>query len=726
LAAGTTYEYQVRAVSLNGQTPVPGTLTPSVYALTNAAPSAPRNFGANASFSSSPSLVASWLAPSSGGGSSITGYTVTATPVGGGTPLSCTTNASTFTCSIANLTAGTSYSVVVTATSAAGTSVASTAATITAIGKPDAPTSVTATGDNATGSVVVSWTSPAANGGSALTSYLARAYTGGSSTALTCTKAHVTGTSSYSCTITGLAYKTDYTFQVVANNAAATSDLSVASSTVNLVRTQIITFAAINDITFATRSLALNATADSGLAVTFTSATTSVCTVSGSIATIVGVGTCTINATQDGVGSPYFGATATARSFVVAATQPVAVTLNSALPGASQITVSWSAAVDIGGSASKTYAVSYATSPSFSDEITVSVSETSTVLSGLNPGATYSVRVKVVTPEYASGSAWSNLLQATVIGRPASPGRKTANGADAGVTVGAGIATVEWLAVDAAADGGTPITGYRAYALDGVTVAASCTTAGTSCLISGLDGSKFYTFNVVAINAVGESDPLEYNTGLQPGATQTITASEGTKSRGLGKYKVGATTNSGLPLAYSVSSATPTEVVGNRTVCSINASTGELTFDLAGTCVVKISQDGKNAANEATGYLPATDLTRTFTVDPVAPSNVLNFVVNSGNAFLEASWSKPVDDGGRGLKGYEVTLFRTQFSNGVETRLTDNEIETAVTNQTLDARRVVIDNPDTLTYKFTGLTNGISYTILVKAINNANLKSARS
>ena len=430
------------------------------------------------------------------------------------------------------------------------------------------------------------------------------------------------------------------------------------------------------------------------------------------------------------MGSPYFGATATARSFEVTATQPVAVTLNSALPGASQITVSWSAAVDIGGSASKTYAVSYATSPSFSDEITVSVSDTSTVLSGLNPGATYSVRVKVVTPEYASGSAWSNLLQATVIGRPASPGRKTSGSpaVDAGVTVGAGIATVEWLAVDAAADGGAPITGYRADALDGVTVAASCTSAGTSCLISGLDGSKFYTFNVVAINAVGESDPLEYNTGLQPGATQTISATQGNKSRGLGKYKVGATSNSGLPLAYSVTSSTPTEAIGNRSVCTINATTGELTFDLAGTCVVKIAQDGKNAANEATGYLPATDLTRTYTIEPVAPSNVLNFVINSGNAFLEATWTKPTDDGGRALKGYEVTLFETQFSGSpaVEAPRTDAQIEAAVSGSTLGARRVIIDNPDTLTYKFTGLTNGVSYTILVKAINNADLKSARS
>jgi hypothetical protein len=730
LAAGTTYEYQVRAISLNGATVVEGEFTPSVFATTNVAPTAPRSFSATASFSSSPSIVASWLAPSSGGGSSITGYTVTATPVGGGTPVTCTTNASTFTCSISNLTAGTSYSVVVTATSAAGTSVASTASTVTAIGKAGAPTSVTATGDNASGSATISWTSPASDGGSAISSYLARAYTGGSSTPLTCTKAHATGTTSYSCTITGLSYKTDYTFQVVTNNTAGASELSVASSSINLVRTQVITFTAITDKTFATRSVVLNATADSGLAVSFASSTTSVCTVSGSIATIVGVGTCTIVASQSGEGSPYFGATATSRSFAVTATRPVAVTLNQALPGASQITVSWSAAVDIGGSASKTYAVSYATSPSFSDEITVSASDTSTVLSGLNPGATYSIRVKVVTPDFAEGSAWSNLLQATVIGVPASPGRKTSGSpaVDAGVTAGAGIATVEWIAVDAAANGGSPLTGYRVIAMDGVTVAATCTTAGTSCVISGLDGSKFYTFNVVAINAVGESEPLEYNTGVQPGASQTITATQGDKSRGLGRYKVNATTNSGLPLAYSVTSATATDPVDGRSVCTIDAATGELTFDLAGTCVVKITQDGKNAFDNASGYLPATDLTRTFNVTAAAPSNVLNFSINSGNAFLEATWTKPTDDGGRGLKGYEVTIFATQFtgSPAVEDPLSDQEINDAVTGSTLSARRVIINDPDTLTYKFTGLTNGVSYTILVKAINNADLKSARS
>jgi hypothetical protein len=106
----------------------------------------------------------------------------------------------------------------------------------------------------------------------------------------------------------------------------------------------------------------------------------------------------------------------------------------------------------------------------------------------------------------------------------------------------------------------------------------------------------------------------------------------------------------------------------------------------------------------------------------------LNFSINSGNGFLEATWSKPTDDGGRALKGYEVTIFRTQFSGSpaVETRLTDDEINTAVSSSTLSAQRVTIENPDTLTHRFTGLLNGYSYTIVVKAINNANLKSARS
>lgn len=63
---------------------------------------------------------------------------------------------------------------------------------------------------------------------------------------------------------------------------------------------QTITFGSLADKTYGDASFTISATASSGLTVAFTSATTGVCTVSGSNVTLVGAGSCTINANQAG------------------------------------------------------------------------------------------------------------------------------------------------------------------------------------------------------------------------------------------------------------------------------------------------------------------------------------------------------------------------------------------------------------------------------------------
>ncbi len=67
-----------------------------------------------------------------------------------------------------------------------------------------------------------------------------------------------------------------------------------------------------------------------------------------------------------------------------------------------------------------------------------------------------------------------------------------------------GNGTVE-LQFTAGADNGAPITGYQVRSASGPAVAQDC--PSTSCTITGLTNDVEYTFQVVAINEVGESDP---------------------------------------------------------------------------------------------------------------------------------------------------------------------------------------------------------------------------
>jgi hypothetical protein len=97
------------------------------------------------------------------------------------------------------------------------------------------------------------------------------------------------------------------------------------SFTVSAPTAQTITFGPLSDQTLGSTPPPLGATASSGLGVTFTSNSTSVCTLSGADITLVTAGVCSITASQPG-GSTYGAATPVTQTFTVsaAAIQPVA------------------------------------------------------------------------------------------------------------------------------------------------------------------------------------------------------------------------------------------------------------------------------------------------------------------------------------------------------------------------------------------------------------------
>jgi fibronectin-binding autotransporter adhesin len=171
------------------------------------APGAPGNVVGSAG---NQQIAASWNAPASDGGSPITGYVATATPVGGGTSASCTTSGAV-TCTIAGLVNGVAYQLSVVASNAIGSGPAGTAAVnVTPFGAPGAPTGVQVQVNGTT--ATISWTPPANDGGVPIISYTVTANPGGA----TCT---VTGNPPpTSCSIAGLTPGAAYTFTVVATN----------------------------------------------------------------------------------------------------------------------------------------------------------------------------------------------------------------------------------------------------------------------------------------------------------------------------------------------------------------------------------------------------------------------------------------------------------------------------------------------------------------------------
>lgn len=197
LTAGTEYTFTVTAHNAAGTGPgAADTATPQ------GVPSAPQDVEATSEVSAA---IVTWAAPADDGDLAVTGYTVTAAP-GGAT---CTTNA--LTCSFPGLDPGTEYTFSVFATNAAGDGPAADSNPVTPNGKPGAPVDVAAT--PGIGTVTVEWSAPIDDGGAPITSYTVTAAPGGDECVVTLPGA-------LECVFADLDVATEYTFFVVATNAA--------------------------------------------------------------------------------------------------------------------------------------------------------------------------------------------------------------------------------------------------------------------------------------------------------------------------------------------------------------------------------------------------------------------------------------------------------------------------------------------------------------------------
>ena len=209
LVNGTVYSFKVLAKNAIGDSDYSAASTPVAPIGVPDAPSI-----AEVRYASG-SMTVSWSEPILDGGSPITGYVVTANP-GGKT---CITDQ--LECTVTGLTNGTEYTLTVQARNKIGLGSASEPSEPMAPwGAPNAPTGIKAVAGE--GEAEVSWTAPT-NTDFDSTSYVATSTPGGF-------ECDVTGDTV--CTVTGLDNGVAYTFTVVATNFSGSSKASAASAAV--------------------------------------------------------------------------------------------------------------------------------------------------------------------------------------------------------------------------------------------------------------------------------------------------------------------------------------------------------------------------------------------------------------------------------------------------------------------------------------------------------------
>jgi Tfp pilus assembly protein PilE len=229
LDPGITYTVTVSATNAVGT----GGLGSTSVSAPVSVPGAPVGPTATSGATGTGAITLSWSAPTSTGGSSITGYTVTATPTSGSGTQTCVTSGATQ-CTVTGLVEGAQYTMSVVAANVAGVGNGAATSATAPLALPGAPTGVsTNPGAAGSGAVTVSWSAPADTGGSAVTGYTVTATpTSGNSPAQTCVT-----TGGLSCNVTGLDPGIAYTVTVTATTAAgvgadATTFASAPATTV--------------------------------------------------------------------------------------------------------------------------------------------------------------------------------------------------------------------------------------------------------------------------------------------------------------------------------------------------------------------------------------------------------------------------------------------------------------------------------------------------------------
>ncbi|MBP7701223.1 MAG: autotransporter domain-containing protein [Phenylobacterium sp.] len=265
----------------------------------------------------------------------------------------------------------------------------------------------------------------------------------------------------------------------------------------------------------------------------------------------------------------------------------------------------------------------------------------------------------------------------------APPGAPTIGTATAGDTQ----ATVTFTAP--ASNGGKPISVYIATASPGGQTGSCAGPTACTITIGSLTNGEATSFTVTAANDDGPGLASAASNSVIPKSDQIITFPQPSA------YNFGATptlTASSRYAAGGGATGLPIEFTSSTTsVCTVTLG-GALTFRTAGACTIDADQPGNGSTNAAT------TLTRSFTVNAVAPGAPTIGTATAGDGQATATFSPPSSNGGAPITSYRVTSDPGgHWQTGAGSPIT-----------------------------VTGLTTGVSYTFTVTATNAAALTSAAS